>query len=98
MKTLAKETLSKRVRRLLPHITLGHYTKERGNSSCMNGHFSEYRHSAYVSWFKRTCTFSWVWSIDTYGRRGYTPFNTRMNYTAWLFKLGYIHIHMTKKY
>lgn len=67
------------------------------NWSHIGGGFTEHHKSLYFSLFRRTIRLSWVWAIDSFGRRGYTPFRTKMNYTAFVWYLGYFRIHINEK-
>ena len=83
---------------LIPHFSTRSATPEKGNPSVMNGHYREYKHSVFVSWRRRTYSFSWVWAIDGMGRKVFTPFETRMNITSFYYRIGYVSLHISNKH
>ena len=65
--------------------------------SCSDGHFKEYKRTLYIFAFKRSFGISWTWARDSHNRICTSPFNNRMNYTAWAWNYGYLRFHLTKK-
>lgn len=67
-----------------------------GNWCCYGDGFKEYKRAIYFKLFRRNISIAWVWAIDTFGRRCFTPFKTRMNYTAFECRIGYVKLHISK--
>ncbi len=65
-------------------------------SACGNG-FMEQNKTLYINFLKRTFTLSYIWAIDPFGKRVVTPFDTRMNFTAFMYRIGFFKIHISKK-
>ena len=75
------------------------YTKTTEDSPAVWGNgFKEYNKSIRLGIFGRVFSLSWVWAIDPFGRYTTTPFTSnRMNFTAVLWRLGYVRLHINKK-